>query len=122
MKKRKVLICGGRDFADFELLQQVMLHVRPWLEDDFCIINGFARGADKLAHIWAFMEGVPSICVPANWNYYGKNAGQIRNEWMLEYCNPDLVIAFPGGSGTSNMKMLARCRMIDVYEVINGSL
>lgn len=122
MKKRKVLICGGRDFADFELLQRVMAHVRPWLEDDFCIINGFARGADRLAHIWAFTEGVPSICVPANWDYYGKRAGTLRNEWMLIYRDPDLVIAFPGGTGTSNMKMLARCRMIDVYEVSNGTV
>lgn len=120
--KRKVLICGGRDFCDLELFNRVMVQIRPWLAKDFCIINGFARGADRLAHIWAFTEGVPSICVPANWDYYGNSAGPIRNEWMLEYCEPDLVVAFPGGTGTRNMITLSRCRGIDIYEVKNGSV
>jgi len=120
--KRRVLICGGRDFSNLDLFNKVMQQVQPWLAKDFCIINGFARGADRMAHIWAFDKGVPSLCVPANWNYYGSKAGSIRNEWMLEYCNPDLVIAFPGGSGTKNMILLAKCRMLDIYEVTNGSV
>lgn len=119
--KRRVLICGGRDFSDLDLFNKIMQQVQPWLAKDFCIINGFARGADKIAHNWAFNNGIPSLCVPANWDYYGTRAGSIRNEWMLTYCDPDLVIAFPGENGTKNMIRLAKGRRLDIYEVKNGS-
>jgi len=36
---------------------------------------------------------------------------------MIKYAMPDLVVAFPGGTGTANMIKQARAASIDVFEV-----
>lgn len=115
--KSRILICGGRAFNDHKMFNDAMLCAKPWFDKNYCIINGFAKGADMMAHVWAFFEGRPSICMPANWSYYGNKAGAIRNTWMLDFTFPDLVIAFPGGDGTANMIEQSRDRNIEVWEV-----
>jgi hypothetical protein len=67
------------------------------------IIEGGARGADKLARQWAEDRGVPVATYPAEWDRHGVSAGPIRNRQMLEDGKPDMVLAFPGGKGTANM-------------------
>ena len=47
---------------------------------------------------------------------HGRSAGMIRNKEMIDCHNPELVIAFPGGSGTEGMKKLALRRGIRVIE------
>jgi hypothetical protein len=39
----------------------------------------------------------------AEWERLGRKAGPIRNQRMLEEGKPDLVVAFPGGTGTAGM-------------------
>lgn len=115
--KARILICGGTDFKDHALFNHTMEQVKPYLAPRYCIINGAATGADKLAREWATFRGVPLINMPANWHYYDKGAGPVRNGWMLEFCFPDLVIALPGNSGTKDMMKQARAKGVDVYEV-----
>jgi len=38
---------------------------------------------------------------PANWNEHGRAAGPIRNQEMAGA--GDILFAFPGGAGTTNM-------------------
>lgn len=114
--KSRILICGGRAFNDRPLFDRTIKQLRPYLAKQYCIINGFARGADMMAHTWAFFEGCPSLCIPANWDFYGKAAGTLRNTWMLDFGLPDLVIAFPGGHGTANMVAQSKKRAVDVWE------
>ncbi len=116
IKPSRILICGGRDFNDQQMFDHTLAESVPYFAKEFCLINGFARGADRMAHIWAFFQGHPSICMPANWDYYGKKAGPVRNAWMLKWCMPDLVIAFPGGDGTANMIKISRSAGVRVYE------
>lgn len=100
-KEFRVLVCGGRDYADFARVKVVLdqIHARRPIT---LLINGDARGADKLAQVWAKMAQVCRFDVPAEWDLYGKAAGPQRNTRMFE-AKPDLVIAFPGGSGTRDM-------------------
>lgn len=67
------------------------------------IIHGDAQGADRLSQLWAERLRVPVEVYPANWKEHGKAAGPIRNTQMLDEARPDLVVAFPGGIGTSDM-------------------
>ena len=43
-----------------------------------------------------------------DWKKYGKKAGPLRNQQMLEEGKPDLVVAFPGGNGTADMVRRAK--------------
>lgn len=97
---QRVLVCGGRDFKDWQLLYSVLDALRP---KPIRIIHGCARGADSLAGAWARVRGVSVHEFPAQWKERGPVAGPMRNQEMLERGEPDLVIAFPGGRGTADM-------------------
>lgn len=106
----RVLVCGGRNYADafcvYSYLDEVHAKQRITL-----LLTGGANGADEIAFQWAMNRQVNTMIVPAKWNKYrfaagqsGKNpAGPIRNQEMLDKGKPDLIIAFPGGRGTQDM-------------------
>jgi predicted Rossmann-fold nucleotide-binding protein len=99
----KILVCGGRDFNDKERLDGYLQSVIDEQNEKVAIIQGGARGADALAKAFAVRHGIPCIEILPNWVFYGKRAGHLRNYYMLEYCEPNFIIAFPGGAGTANM-------------------
>jgi len=108
----RVLVCGGREFFDRELLHKILVDFID--EKDFNIISGGATGADTLAVKWAQAHNVPFKVFPADWKSDGRAAGPIRNKRMLEEGSPDIVIAFPGGKGTQNMIRQARNARVKV--------
>jgi len=116
--KKRILVCGGRNFTDRDFVFDTLTSLTQFLDPKFCLIHGSARGADMLAHQWAFFQGCPTIEMKANWDAYGKAAGSKRNTWMLDYCTPDLIVAFKGGIGTRNMINQASKRGIDIYEPV----
>jgi len=97
------------------------------------VIHGAAFGADSLAGEWAEARGIAPIPFPAEWeNFavfpciirtrrdgrkYNAAAGGQRNARMLAEGKPDVVIAFPGGSGTADMKRQARAVGVPVLEI-----
>lgn len=97
----KLLVTGGRDFNDAALVNAA-LSAAVKHHNVTHVIHGDARGADKLCGEWAAKHGLAEVRVSANWAFYDKAAGPIRNAWMAEL-NPDLLLAFPGGTGTMNM-------------------
>ncbi len=111
----RVLVCGGRDYQDGEKLSSV-LHDINRKKPISVIIEGGARGADYLAHVWAAMNGIYTIRYPADWNKYRQGAGVIRNQQMLTEGKPDLIVAFPGGIGTAHMVRIARKAGVEVYQ------
>lgn len=117
MKRNVVLVCGGRDFTNRSFIYYRLdkLHKKRPIT---LIVQGFARGADRIADDWATLRKVESTerkyeITPAMWNKYGRSAGPIRNKQMLNE-EPDLVVAFPGGAGTANMITQAEDEGIEV--------
>lgn len=104
---KRILICGGRDYSNVDSVAHI---IKEALRDfkDIVIIQGGATGADRLAKEFCERMGIPCITMFAPWSALGPRAGTLRNEWMLKYCNPDMVIAFPGGKGTANMLKQAK--------------
>ncbi|QIG65720.1 DprA-like DNA processing protein [Ochrobactrum phage vB_OspM_OC] len=96
-----VLICGGRDYADAAKVYDILDYIHKKVGIDV-LISGAARGADMIGINWAEERGVRCLKFPANWKKYNKAAGFIRNKQMAE-CEPDICVAFSGGSGTNNM-------------------
>lgn len=109
----KVLACGGRDYSDRAHVFQILdlIHARRPIT---LLIEGGARGADRLAREWAICTGVPYVTYEANWRI-GRFAGQARNLRMLKEGRPDFIVAFPGGAGTSHMRKIGRAAGICVY-------
>src|ERR1700712_5336517 len=98
----RVLVCGGRNFADRESLfheLHTLAETHGWLT----IIEGGAKGADALARDWATGCYHGLVTVRAEWHRLGNRAGPIRNPRMLVSGKPDIVLAFPGGRGTADM-------------------
>ena len=112
----RVLVCGGRDFCNDRLLYR-SLHALHALYGVTLLIEGGARGADRLAREWAVKTGVEVKTYPADWDKHGRSAGPIRNEKMLLDGKPELVIAFPGGKGTAHMVALAEKAGVQVKTV-----
>jgi hypothetical protein len=105
--KVTVLVCGGRDFADAELLNEELdaLHQGGLIGR---LVHGAAPGADTLAGEWALRNNVPIRAYPADWKTHGPKAGPIRNQYMLDAQLPYMVLAFPGGRGTADMVRRAK--------------
>lgn len=112
----RVLVCGGRDFADARLMAAELARLH-WLRGITCVIHGAAKGADRLAADWATGMGISTEAYPADWNAYGRRAGPLRNARMLVEGRPDLVVGFPGGRGTADMLRRAREAGVEVIEV-----
>lgn len=123
----RVLVCGGRDFTDFIKLTNVLEGIlnEVWEEDDLIpitIIQGGAIGADFLAKVFATNTYGHNMYIfhkefKADWKKYGNAAGPIRNQQMLDEGKPDLVVAFKGGNGTTDMINRAKKAGVPVKEI-----
>jgi len=112
----RILVCGGRDFTNRTF---VYFHLTEFLsqnEDLECVIQGGAKGVDSFALDWAIKNSIHTIPFLPHWHKYGKAAGPIRNQEMLDKGQPHVCLAFPGGSGTADMKRRALAFGIPVYE------
>ena len=98
----RILVAGGRNYSDSETVKRVLDTYKPSE-----IAQGGASGADREAALWAHDNDVPCATYPAAWEKHGRAAGPIRNAWMLDDFKPDLVILFPGGRGTDDMRRKA---------------
>ena len=113
----RVLVTGGRDYADFGAVVEALDELRPTV-----IIQGECPygGADRLAVRYSEMRHLPCIGMRAHFRSMGGRAGPIRNGWMLKHAAPiDTVVAFPGDKGTRNMVDQARRAGIHVTVVGN---
>jgi len=125
----KILICGGRNFYKYSLLRETLTKILDdiWHEHEdteITFIQGGASGADFLAKVFALDEmgwlNSPKVLHQeflADWKTHGRAAGMIRNQEMLDEGKPDLVVAFPGGSGTEDMIRRSKKAGIKVIEV-----
>ena len=103
----KVLVCGGRNFDDRQLVNRTLDRVHA-LHPITHVIEGGAIGADRLGQYWANLKEIPLSTYHPDWKRHGRAAGTIRNKHMIEEGSPDVVVAFPGGAGTACMIKLAR--------------
>ena len=112
----KVIIAGGRDFTDYDLLKTTVTKlVAKYEAKDITIVSGTARGADQMGERLAKEMGWNVEEYPAKWDLYGKSAGYKRNELMAQ--NAHGVIAFWDGKsrGTEHMINIARKQSLHLH-------
>ena len=109
----RLLVTGGRNFDNRLIVFGVLLTFH-----EHCPItvlgHGDAPGLDRTAAEWAELVGVPVLAYRANWALHGPHAGPVRNAQMLRDFKPDMLMAFPGGTGTAHMVTLARKAQVPV--------
>lgn len=114
----KLLVCGGRDYADRDTLNRVLdrLHAAKPIG---LLIHGACSGADLLAEDWAKRREIMYCGVPAPWRQNGRKAGPMRNSYMLDILQPDLVVGFPGDVGTRDTLTKSHAAGIAAIDVRN---
>lgn len=123
----KLLICGSRGWKDPYPIETIIAGYDIIAEgrgDTLTVIHGAARGADTMADHIARRWGVGRIKEPADWDRYGKAAGPIRNQKMIDDHKPDVVYAFRSAgksNGTDDMVSKARAAGIPTYVVTEES-
>jgi predicted Rossmann-fold nucleotide-binding protein len=111
----RVCICGGRDYTEKEKVYKILDRLLT-IRSDFVIISGGATGADSFAIDWAKERMHPREVYYANWKKHNKAAGPIRNRHMLSL-GIDLLVAFPGGSGTADMIRICEKAGVKVFKI-----
>ena len=107
MEGRRVAIVGSRDFHNYDFLAKTVVETLNHLKiAPSVIISGGASGADQLAERFAREYGLQTLIFPANWSQYGRRAGAIRNQQIVDQA--DILFAFrinnsPGTTITINM-------------------
>lgn len=107
---KRILICGDREWTNESLMRQEIRRFSDMF-GPFLLVHGAARGADTMAGAICEEMGFPVEAYPADWKRYGRAAGPIRNQQMLD-TGPDFVLAFHGhlneSKGTKHMVEIAR--------------
>jgi hypothetical protein len=125
-----VCICGDRECTDYNVVDDAV-YASGYKGNIREIVSGGARGSDKLGEDYAKKNGIPVELFMANWNKFGKSAGSIRNQQMVEYLkklypNAACVAIYSGSPGTTDMINKCKKAGIPVYiynwkkEHVNG--
>lgn len=125
---RVLIVCGSRGVR--LTLEQKNAYLRLLIDEDVQEVwTGKGTGIDEEAERIAQDLGLKTRGFPADWRRYDlgpekKNpAGPIRNRQMATEADPatDACLAFPGGSGTSDMVRCAANRGLRVLDWRTGN-
>ncbi len=117
-------MCGDREWTDegpITLIIDGYQWAARFASAGLLIIEGEARGADRIARKYAERCSVAVERYPAKWVPHGDAAGPLRNQQMLDEGKPDVVWAFHDNlvqsKGTRDMVLRARLAGLPVYLV-----
>jgi hypothetical protein len=102
----KVVVAGGRDFTNYNLLKEKVDNIlsQKKLTHKILILSGKSIGADCLGEIYALENNLEILSYPADWDKFGKKAGVKRNAEMIN--DADALIAFWNGSSQGTKYMI----------------
>lgn len=84
----RIAIVGSRTFGNLDLVKDYVMG----LPMDDAVISGGAEGVDQMAIKTAKTRGMGIRTFLPEWKTFGKTAGAIRNQQIVEYA--DRVVAF----------------------------
>lgn len=100
----RLIIAGGRDFNNLELMKKELgLFLPDAIGSDITVISGEARGADIMGRRLAESLGLKVELYPANWDRDGRSAGYIRNSLMANTATHLLAFWDRRSKGTEHM-------------------
>lgn len=92
----KVIVAGGRDFKDYELLKCTLDNFQQEHGNITEVVSGGALGSDKLGEQYANENNIPIKRFVPDWKGLGKKAGFVRNRQMGDYAKEHngMLVAF----------------------------
>ena len=118
MRPLIVLVSGSREYTNGEMIDSYL----STIDEEFMIIEGGARGADRLCREWAIANDVLYTTVEADWKKYNKAAGHIRNQAMLDMAmslsDNTVLIAFPLKESKGTYNMIGICQNAGMEVVV----
>lgn len=101
---KKLLIAGSRNFNDYLYLKKrIDKLISNWNKKELLIIEGGARGADKLGRLYAQNNEIEYQTFEAEWEKLGKRAGYARNIKMAETATHAVIFWDGVSPGTKHM-------------------
>jgi len=104
----KIAIIGSRNFKDKSLLDEVL---NSYKDKVTMIVSGGAKGADTIGESWAKENNIPTQIFLPKWEKFGKSAGFIRNNYIIE--NSDEIIAFWDGVSKGTQHSISLCKKLN---------
>lgn len=96
----KVAIVGSRNIDNLQLLEQIWEDLK--LGYDHIIISGGAKGVDKNAKQLATKYGMDIIEYLPDWKKYGRAAGLVRNDTIIQACDMCICVWDGDSHGTKH--------------------
>ena len=105
-----IAVIGSRDFTDYGKLKTILDRLKPTK-----IISGGASGADTLGERYADENKIQKVIYLPEWDKYGKGAGFVRNQLIIDDC--EMVVALWDGKsrGTRNSIGIAHTQMKPIF-------
>ena len=110
----KTIIAGSREGVSYSHIKDAVAAC-GWSITE--VIEGGARGADRLGRQWAIDNDIPYVTMNADWFQYGKSAGYRRNMDMAEVAEALIAIRVNMSKGTTHMINIARDKGLRIYVV-----
>ncbi len=104
----KLAIVGGRDFTDYKLVEDTISNFFCFT-DIMDIVSGGAEGADNMAYNFAINNKIHLIVYKPEWAKYGKSAGFLRNQTIVDIC--DVVLAFWNGESRGTADTIEKAKI-----------
>lgn len=117
----RILVTGSRNWTDRPAMERAIWeHTEEEAPSGVLIVQGGARGADRMAADIARDWGFRHATVPALWASEGRAAGPLRNQQMIDTYEPELCLAFPEGDSKGTWDCMDRCEKAGIRVVNYG--
>lgn len=93
----RLVVFGDRNWDNPERVETCIIAMWDQFaiyDDEFLVISGGARGADTHARLACEKHGFIFLEFSAQWDKFGRAAGVIRNQQMIDEGRPDQGLAF----------------------------
>lgn len=110
----KLAIIGSRTFNDkFLMAEYLAIFSVAYTNDELDppeveVISGGAKGADSLGERFAKIHRMSVTIFKPDWDKYGKSAGFIRNQTIVDAC--DMVLAFWDGKSKGTQDTINKAK------------
>lgn len=103
----KLAIVGSRTFNNYDLVETI-IQTYFIIDRDFELVSGGAKGADKLAELFAENHSLYINIIRPNWQKYGGVAGFKRNQQIIDAC--DVILAFWDGKSNGTRDSINKAK------------